>query len=231
MAILGRIDWRSGRSRMNKLNEVWPIFGLVLTTPRLVLRPITDTDIPFAVVAAGSGIYEPGMNPFSSDWAELPKAQLGASMAQRFWRARAETTPASWKLLLGVWQDREFVGCQNLGARDFGVLRTVKTASWLTRSRQGKGLGKEMRAAAACYAFDWMHAEVSESEAMSWNAASLGVSRSLGYELNGVERVSWDDRRKEIQRTRLTPGSFKRPDWVLQVTGHAAVANFLEIPQ
>jgi hypothetical protein len=39
---------------MNKLNEVWPIFDLVLITPRLVLRPITDTDIPFAVVAAGA---------------------------------------------------------------------------------------------------------------------------------------------------------------------------------
>lgn len=212
------------------LNEVWPIFGLVLTTPRLVLRPITDADIPAAVDAALSGIYEPGMNPFSSDWAELPEAKLGASMAQRFWRARADATPASWKLLLGVWQDGEFVGCQNLGARDFNMLRTVKTASWLTRSRQGNGLGKEMRAAAACYAFDWMHAELSESEAMSWNAASLGVSRSLGYELNGVERVSWGARQEEIQRTRLTPCTFKRPDWELQVTGHAAVAKFLDIP-
>ncbi|MDQ0730711.1 GNAT family N-acetyltransferase [Arthrobacter sp. B1I2] len=214
---------------MKELNEVWPIFGLVLTTPRLILRPITDADIPPAVDAARSGIYEPGMNPFSTAWAELPKAELGASMAQRFWRARAEATPASWKLLLGVWQERDFVGCQNLGARDFAVLKTVKTASWLTRSRQGEGLGKEMRAAAACYAFDWMHAEVSESEAMSWNAASLGVSRSLGYEPNGVERVSWDARREEIQRTRLTPGTFKRPDWRLQVTGHAAVADFLDI--
>lgn len=193
------------------------------------MRPITDVDIPAAVDAAQSGIYEPGMNPFSSAWAELPKEKLGASLAQRIWRARAETAPASWKLLFGVWQDGDFVGCENLGARDFAALKTVKTASWLTRSRHGEGLGKEMRAAAAYYAFDWMHAEVSESEAMSWNAASLGVSRSLGYELNGVERVSWDARREEIERTRLTPGTFKRPDWTLQVTGHSAVADLLDI--
>lgn len=118
-------------------------------------------------------LCEPGMNPFSSNWAELPKEELGASMAQRFWRARAEATPTSWKLLLGVWRYGDFVGCQNLSARDFAALKTVKTASWITRSRQGEGLGKEMRAAAACYAFDWLHAEVSESEAMSWNEASL----------------------------------------------------------
>ena len=32
-------------------------------------------------------------------------------------------------------------------------------------------------------------AEVAESEAAAWNAASLGVSRSLGYEPNGVTRM------------------------------------------
>lgn len=174
-------------------------------------------------------LCEPGMNPFSSNWAELPKEELGASMAQRFWRARAEATPTSWKLLLGVWRSGDFVGCQNLSARDFAALKTVKTASWITRSRQGEGLGKEMRAAAACYAFDWLHAEVSESEAMSWNEASLGVSQSLGYTLNGVERVGWNGRREEIQRARLTPDTFKRPDWTLQVTGHQAAARFLHI--
>lgn len=214
---------------MKEFKELWPVADLVLTTPKLILRPIADADIPAAVRAAWNGIYEPGMNPFSSNWAELPKEELGASMAQRFWRARAEATPASWKLLLGVWRDGDFVGCQNLSARDFAALKTVKTASWLTRSRQGEGLGKEMRAAAACYAFDWLQAEVSESEAMSWNAASLGVSQSLGYTLNGVERVSWNGRREEIQRTRLTPGTFKRPDWTLQVTGHHAAARFLHI--
>lgn len=51
----------------------------------------------------------------------------------------------------------------------------------------------------------------------------------LGYELNGVERVSWDARREEIRRSRLTPGTFNRPGWTLQVTGHAAVADFLDI--
>lgn len=215
---------------MKELKEVWPVFGLVLTTPRLLLRPITDEDIPAAAGAARAGIYEQGRNPFSSAWAELPAEKLEASLGQRFWGARAETTPTSWKLLLGVWQDGTFVGCQNLSAYEFAALKTVKTASWLTRSRQGEGLGKEMRAAAAFYAFDWMHAEVSESEAMTWNAASLGVSRSLGYERNGIERVSWDGRSEEIQRTRLTPSTFNRPDWDLKVAGHPAVANFLNIP-
>jgi RimJ/RimL family protein N-acetyltransferase len=214
---------------MTALTSFWPLFGLTLTTPRLVLRPITDDDIPAAVEAAQSGIHEPGKSPFSTPWAEVPAEELGPNMARWHWRSRAESTPESWSLLLGIWHEGLLVGCQDVGAKDFAALKTVSTGSWLKQSVQGRGLGKEMRAAVVLYAFDWLKAEVAESEAAAWNAASLGVSRALGYELNGVTRTAWGDKVEDVQKIRLTADTFKRPDWTLKVEGHEAAAKFLAI--
>ncbi|MFJ6156451.1 GNAT family N-acetyltransferase [Pseudarthrobacter sp. NPDC092184] len=214
---------------MTTLSSVWPLFGLTLATPRLELRPIQDHELPAAVQAASSGIHEPGRNPFSTPWTEAPLEELGPRMAQWHWRCRAECTAESWTLLLGIWHENELIGCQDIGAKDFATLKTVSTGSWLKQSVQGRGFGKEMRAAVVLYAFDWLSAEAAESEAADWNQASLGVSRSLGYELNGITRKAWGTRIETVQHVRLTPDSFKRPDWELQVKGHEAAAKFLKV--
>ena len=214
---------------MTELAAYWPPFGLTLTTPRLVLRPIRDEEIPAAAEAALSGIHEPGHSPFSRPWAEAPAGELGPNMAQWYWRCRGNMSPQEWTLLLGIWHDGAFIGCQDVGAKDFAILKTVSTGSWLRQSVHGRGFGKEMRAAVALYAFDWLGAEAAESEAADWNRQSLGVSRSLGYELNGVTRAAWGGKRQDVQNVRLTPATFNRPDWRLQVAGHHATAEFLGI--
>jgi RimJ/RimL family protein N-acetyltransferase len=214
---------------MTALTSIWPVFGLTLTTPRLVLRPITDDDIPAAAAAAASGIHDPGRNPFSNPWTELPADTLGINMAQWYWRCRGQATHGDWTLLLGIWHQGQFIGCQDIGAKDFATLKTVSTGSWLKQSVQGQGLGKEMRAAVCLWAFDWLGADVAESEAAVWNAASLGVSHSLGYELNGITRTAWDGTAVDVQKVRLTPATFKRPDWTLEVEGHEPAAKFLGV--
>ncbi|KIS28257.1 GCN5 family acetyltransferase [Arthrobacter sp. SPG23] len=212
---------------MTEPASYWPPFALVLTTPRLSLRPIRDEEIPAAVQAAASGVSEPGRSPFSTPWNEFSAEDLGPNMAQWYWRCRGNMSPQEWTLLLGIWHDGEFIGCQDIGAKDFATLRTVSTGSWLRKSAQGRGLGKEMRAAVVCYAFDHLKADVAESEAAAWNEKSLGVSRSLGYELNGVTRASWGGTMQEVQKVRVTPTTFKRPDWTLKVQGHEPTAKFL----
>ncbi|MGY2743277.1 GNAT family N-acetyltransferase [Arthrobacter sp. UYCu723] len=214
---------------MTELAPYWPPFGLTLTTPRLELRPIRDEEIPAAVKAALSGIHEPGRRPFSNPWTEAPAHELGPNMAQWYWRCRGGMSPEEWTLLLGIWHDGEFIGCQDVAAKDFATLKTVTTGSWLRQSAQGQGLGTEMRAAVAQYAFDHLGAEVAESEAAAWNQQSLGVSRSLGYELNGVTRAAWGGKAQDVQKVRLTPQSFKRPDWTLEVQGHEPTAKYLGI--
>ena len=212
---------------MTELTSVWPPFALALSTPRLTLRPLRDEHIPEAVEAAASGIHDQGRNPFSTPWTAVPAEELGPTMARWYWQCRAASTPESWTLALGIWHDGTFLGCQDMAARDFSILRTVTTGSWLRRSAQGRGFGKEMRAAVALYAFDWFGADVCESDAAHWNAASLGVSRALGYELNGVTRMSWAGKPETVQRVRLTPETFNRPDWQLRVEGHEPTAKFL----
>lgn len=212
---------------MTSLADIWPPFGLTLATPRLVLRPILDADIPAAVAAARSGIHEPGRNPFSTPWSELPNDELAPNMAQWYWRCRAGFTPDDWTLLLGVWQDDEFLGVQDIAARNFGVLKTVHTGSWLKQAAQGRGVGTEMRAAVVGYAFDYLQAEVAESEAAVWNKQSLGVSTTLGYEPNGIVRHTWGATVEEVQKVRLIPTTFKRPDWTLTVQGHEGLKSYL----
>ncbi|MET4619721.1 RimJ/RimL family protein N-acetyltransferase [Arthrobacter sp. 2762] len=212
---------------MTTLAEIWPPFGLTLTTPRLTLRPVLDADIPAAVAAARSGVHEPGKSPFSTPWTELPDDELAPNMAQWYWRCRAGFTPDSWTLLLGIWHNEDLLGVQDIGAKNFAKLRTVSTGSWLKQAAQGQGIGKEMRAAVVSYAFDYLKAEVAESEAASWNKQSLGVSLSLGYERNGVYKDVWGDTAREVQRVRLTPETFNRPNWTLKVQGHEELKTYL----
>ena len=216
---------------MTSLTDIWPAFGLILTTPRLQLKPVQDTDLPALLDAARSGIHEPGRSPFSTPWTEVPAEELGPNMARWHWSCRSTTTPEAWTLLLGIWHDGEIIGCQDIGAKDFSVLKTVSTGSWLKQSAQGLGLGREMRAAVVSYAFDHLGADIAESEAAAWNEKSLGVSRALGYELNGTYRTNWGPKVEEVQRVRLTPATFKRPNWTLKVEGHEPWARFLGLDQ
>jgi RimJ/RimL family protein N-acetyltransferase len=215
---------------MTQLTDIWPVLGLTLTTPRLQLRPVADDHIPAMVDAVLSGIHDPDASPFSFPWTDAPREELPRNTAAHVWHQRAKTTAGSWSLLFGVWQGNDFAGCQELLATSFAETRTVSTGSWLKQSAQGQGLGTEMRTAVVLYAFDFLSAEVAESEAFDFNTASLGVSRSLGYEPNGVWRhSSGRDHVRTMQRMRLTPELFRRPDWSLKTAGHLAAARFLGI--
>lgn len=213
-------------------SQLWPPFELQLSTPRLRLRVIRDDDLPAMVDAALSGIHPPEAMPFSHPWTQAPAAELPTNTAQHVWRARAGMSKDHWSLQLGVWHEDEFIGCQDLGANNFHTLKTVVTGSWLRQSAQGRGLGKEMRSAALSYAFDYLGADVAESEAASWNSASLGVSHSLGYTDNGILRHSWiPDELTQAQQLRLTPKAFVRPAWTLAVTGSEPTTAYLGVTE
>jgi RimJ/RimL family protein N-acetyltransferase len=89
-------------------------------------------------------------------------------------------------LVFAVVIDGRAVGTQEMTASEFPRLRTVNTFSWLTRSYQGRGFGKEMRRAILHLAFDGLGTARAESEAFEDNPASLGVSDALGYRRNGT---------------------------------------------
>lgn len=51
---------------MLSLADVWPLFDLTITSPRLVMRIVRDEDLPGLVDAALAGIHDPAVMPFSS---------------------------------------------------------------------------------------------------------------------------------------------------------------------
>lgn len=213
---------------MLSLTDVWPLFGLEIRTPRLVLRPVRDDDLPGIIEAALAGIHDPQVMPFSMPWTDQPRDQLIRETARFLWQQRAGVTPDRWSLNLAVLVDGVPIGLQDVGATDFAVTRTALTGSWLTRDRQGSGIGKEMRAGVLQFLFDHLDAAVAESDALVWNASSLGVSRSLGYRDNGLQRVvGRPGRLEESQRLRLERDDFRRPDWSIEVIGGDAARAVL----
>ncbi|MGO9661222.1 MAG: GNAT family N-acetyltransferase [Acidimicrobiales bacterium] len=168
----------------------WPLFGLRLVTARLVLRCPTDGDFPGLLDAIDAGIHEPAEMPFTFAWTDAPPAERRRQSVLHWWRQRANWSPGDWALGLAVFLDGQPIGSQALMAKDFSGLREVETGSWLTRSAQGQGLGKEMRAAVLNLAFGGLRAEVARSAAFDENIASVAVSRTLGYRENGHYRAA-----------------------------------------
>ncbi|WP_460795363.1 GNAT family N-acetyltransferase [Microbacterium sp. GXF0217] len=203
-----------------ELDEIWPLFGLEITTPRLMLRPMRDADLPGLVQAAVDGVHDPERTPFSVPWTDVEPDKLPQNLAAYQWSLRNRVSARHWTVAFAVHFEGRVIGSQDLSAYDFAERRTVSTGSWLTRSVHGRGLGTEMRAALLSFAFDELGAEWAESGAAIWNEASLSVSRKLGYELNGVTRVSpRPGEPTDEQRVRLAKASFIRPDWTISVRG------------
>lgn len=85
-----------------------------------------------------------------------------------------------------VSEDSTPGGFQDLFATHLPVTRAVETGSWLTRRAQGRGIGKEMRAAVLHLAFEGLGAVEAYSASFEDNPASQAVSRANGYEANGT---------------------------------------------
>lgn len=203
-----------------ELEEVWPLFCLEIITPRLVLRPVRDVDLPELAQAAFDGVHDPERMPFSFPWTDAQPGDLPRSLAIFQWSLRNRVAPQNWTIAFAVHFEDHVVGSQDLAAHDFANRRTVSTGSWLTERVHGRGLGTEMRAGLLLFAFDVLGAHWAESGAASWNEASLNVSRKLGYERNGVTRVSpRPGEPVDEQRVRREAPAFVRPEWSISVRG------------
>jgi RimJ/RimL family protein N-acetyltransferase len=163
----------------------WPLFGLVVRTPRLELRYPDDGLIAKLATLTSEPIHDPGTMPFSIPWTDLPAGEIERQALQHFWRGRATWSPTNWTCLMAVVVGGEVVGAQDMLASSFAVTKTIKTGSWLTQSRQREGIGKEMRAAILHLGFAGLGAERALTAAYHDNLPSLGVTRALGYEPNG----------------------------------------------
>jgi RimJ/RimL family protein N-acetyltransferase len=208
------------------LIDAWPLFGLRLRTDHLVLRMPTDDDLVRLLPVAKAGIHPPGEMPFGVAWTSLQGTAFDRGFMQHYWQTRASFEPEGWTLNLMVERDGEPIGAQSVRASHFAVHRTVDTGSWLGRPFQGRGYGKEMRAAVLGFAFDHLGAEVAETSSFLDNAQSNGVTRALGYEENGLGSLAPEDVARVTQKFRMSAEGWRsRPRPALTVEGLAEIRD------
>ena len=189
---------------MTAIGDVWPLFGLRVRTPRLELRLPSDEELIPLMQVARAGVHPPEDMPFSIPWTRATGDELARGFLQHHWSVRGAWSPDNWGLNLAVYRDGAPVGSQSLVAEDFATLGVVATGSWLGQPFQGQGLGKEMRAAVLALAFDGLGARSARSDAFVDNAASAGVSRTLGYEEDGEDWKVVEGQPRRAQRFRIT---------------------------
>jgi RimJ/RimL family protein N-acetyltransferase len=202
------------------LTDAWPLFGLRLRTDRLVLRLPVDGDLVRLLNLAKAGIHDPGTMPFGVAWSTVPSPAFERAFMQHHWGMRGSWSSDQWFLNLLVEWEGDPIGSQSIDATDFAVERTIHTGSWLGRAFQGRGFGKEMRSAVLGFGFDGLGARLATTEAFLDNAASNGVSRSLGYEPNGLGSLAPEGVARETQRFRMTAESWRsRPRPAVTIEG------------
>lgn len=165
--------------------DLWPLFGLVVRTPRVELRYPDDDLIYQLAELSGEPVHDPAMMPFSTPWTDTPADQISRQSLQHFWLNRWAWSPTKWSCMMAVLADGELVGVQDMLSDNFAETKLVKTGSWLTQRVHGRGIGKEMRMAILHLGFDGLGAEYAATSAFHDNHSSLGVTRAVGYEPNG----------------------------------------------
>lgn len=207
--------------------DAWPLRHLVLRTPRLELRPDDDSGLFELIDVALAGVHDPAEMPFSVPWTDTLPDDRGFGLLQHFWGQRAKFAANDWVISFIIRHEGRAIGVQDVGARDFGVLREVNTGSWLGKEFQGNGFGTEMRVAVLQVAFDHLGAHIARSAAWQGNHASNRVSAKLGYVHDGTIGAAPRGERLEHVRLRLDEVNFVRPAWKVTVDGLAECVQLI----
>ncbi|MGN6331863.1 MAG: GNAT family N-acetyltransferase [Motilibacteraceae bacterium] len=185
----------------------WPLFGLRLRCGQVRLRPVREADLAHLVaIHPDDHEHDPRPERWPGQTLREHRARL---LCQGYWRALGTWSPTSWCLDLAVEREGVAVGVQSLEAADFPTLRTVDSGSWLVPEVRGRGLGVAMRTAVLALAFDHLGALAAVSSARTDNAASLGVSRHLGYRDNGVSLTDSPTGLTALTHLRLTAADWR----------------------
>ena len=210
---------------------IWPLVDLLVSTPRLSLRYVTDGLGEELADLAAQGIHDPDIMPFSEPWTDVPPPELQRNTLRYFWRCRAETTSENWTLNLATHdRDGTLIGLCTLNAERFPTTRIATTGSWIGRRYQGQGLGREMRQAALHLLFAGLNGETATTRAWHDNTASLNVTRSLPYTEHGAvpeQRRDRPDTMLAFAMTRQQWQTIRRND--IQLVGSGPICEFFGI--
>ncbi|MGN6742469.1 MAG: GNAT family N-acetyltransferase [Amnibacterium sp.] len=196
----------------------WQGAGLALRSRSVTLTAVDDALLAdLAVLLPDDLELDPAIPLPAGDRGAARRAAFAAALRQDRDRFR----PEGWKLHLAVRSPTgRLVGLQTLEAEGFARERTVDSASWLVPAARGQGVGTAMREAVLAFAFGTLGAEWAVSSAWHDNAASLGVSRRLGYRYERTSRLATPDRDDVLLHLRLD-----RRDWLASERGRDVVVS------
>lgn len=194
---------------MTELTSAWPLFGLTVRCGDVSLRAVRDDDLP-ELVSIFPGDVE--MDPAHPALDGTPGGDRARRLVQSVWRHRATWSVDDWALDLRVERDGRAAGVVTLEGTSFPMLRTVDTASWVAVDARGRGTAVLMRAGALGLAFQRLGAQAAISSARVDNAASLAVSRRLGYRDNGVSLIVTETGPAELTHLRLQRSTWVAPE-------------------
>jgi len=201
-----------------------PIFDIRIRTTRLELR-LPDLELLDELASlAAQGVHPPESMPFGEPWTDVASPELERNVVRWNLLQLGNWRAESWRFNPVVLQAGRVIGTQGISADGFAVTRTFHSGSWLGRSYQGQGLGREMRAAVLHFGFFCLGGQIALSAAFRDNLASLGVSRSLGYRENGevvVERRGLPAAQISLRLSREQWEEVERPEVEVEGIGHS----------
>ncbi|GAA4912438.1 RimJ/RimL family protein N-acetyltransferase [Actinomycetospora succinea] len=165
------------------LAALYPQYGLRVAHQGTVLLAPTDEELLELadIVAEPGGIVAPGRVGELLGWPE----DEGAAAARRFlewaWRLREAPTPARWRAPMAVLDGGRVLGLATLAHELDDPAGTARTASWLARAEQGRGLGRRVRLMLLELAFGPLGMTRAVTAAAEGNEASRAVSAACGY--------------------------------------------------
>ena len=168
--------------------DIWPLLGVSIAVSDIELTPVDDrTALDLGRLAAG-GIHG-NFLPFNSPWTRGSEVDVARNVYRHQARMRSELEPERWSLEFAARLDHTLIGVQSLTSDGFGTTQSAESGSWLGQAWQGKGIGTLNRIAILTLAFDGLGAQEVTTSAWADNTASNAVTRKLGYEPNGEERL------------------------------------------
>lgn len=168
--------------------DIWPLLGVRIQVSDIELCPIDDrTALDLGRLAAG-GIHG-NFLPFNTPWTRGSDVDVARNVFRYHSRLRNELSPERWSLEFAAKLDHTLIGVQSLTSEHFTTTRSAESGSWLGHAWQGKGIGTLNRIAILTLAFEGLGATEVTTSAWADNVASNAVTRKLGYEPNGEERL------------------------------------------
>lgn len=183
--------------------DIWPLLGVRIAVSDIELAPVDDRTALDLGRLAASGIHG-NFLPFTTPWTRGSEVEVARNVFRYQSRLRHDMSPEHWSLEFAARLDHTLIGVQSLEAERFPTTRSAESGSWLGQAWQGKGIGTLNRIAILTLAFDGLGAAEVTTSAWADNVASNAVTRKLGYEPNGEERLDREGRVTVQKRFRMS---------------------------